>query len=149
MSNKKDAFELSALKLTGEENELKNYIKRRNEEKKELESMIQEDEKKVEAYYKGIAPGKKVTQNIIMMYKTIDEKEKEKNLEKIKKLEDEIRMVRNEYLKVKNKKEKLLDISKEKRKEREKALEEKEFKRTLEDAKIIKIKKREEEINEN
>jgi hypothetical protein len=58
-------------------------------------------------------------------------------------------MVRNEYLKVKNKKEKLLEISKEKRKEREKALEEKEFKRTLEDAKIIKIKKREEEINEN
>jgi hypothetical protein len=139
MKEKKDVYQLYNLKLKKEQNELKNFIVKRNTEKNRLLEELKKDEEKLETFYNEIYVKKRVTPQMIFLNRSLNDQEKEKKIQQIQKIEYEIRMVKAEYLKIKNKQDKLEEKSNEKKEKIESDKERKEISRAIEDGSIKKI----------
>ena len=139
MKKKRDAYQLYSLKLKQEENEMKNFIKKRNEERNRLLEELANEEEKIANFYKEIAETKRISNQLIFLSKTFNEQEKEKKMKQIQQIEYELKTIKNDYLRLKNKREELEEKSLEKRNQMKLVKEKKEIKRSIEEGKIKNI----------
>lgn len=138
---KKDAFELNALVIEREERALKNYILRKNEEKKALIAELEKDVEKIQRFYEELKNEHKVTSNMVYLHTVMNDVDKNQKKKRIEAINKEINEIKREYLQLKNKKEKILEISSKRREKIIKDNEIKEEKKIVEESVIKKYKK--------
>ena len=91
------------------------------------------------SFYQEITEKKRISNQLLFLSKTFNEQEKEKKVKQIHQIEYELKTVKEDYLRLKNKREELEEKSLEKRNQAKIGKEKKEIKRSIEEGKVKKI----------
>lgn len=124
---KKNIYDLALIKVQREETKLEMMLKEKYNKILKLEEYLKREDEFRELVKKEMEEEKSISPSIIYMNRQIDYSEKQRVLAQIQKIEYEIKILKKEYLRIKNRREKIVEEKEKKEKHNEEMNNKKEY----------------------
>ncbi|MCK2000013.1 hypothetical protein MZM54_01270 [[Brevibacterium] frigoritolerans] len=130
---KKNVYDLALIKVQQEQTTLELLLKEKNNKKRELEKILEREEEIKEMIRGQMEVEKTISPSFIHLNRQIDHTEKQRIFSLISRIESEVLTLKREYLRIKTRKEKIVEQKEIKENELEKMKTKKEIKQIQND----------------